>query len=101
MQVIAARARVAPVRAAASTATTAPPKTLKALNISKPTLLGNGGRAIRNVDSAIYEIIHNAQDDTIKVCTKSATVQTSQGIVESSIINPLPHLRPHAGGVQV
>ncbi len=59
-----ARPRFVAVRAAAAKGSVTPPAT-KALNISKRTLT-DSGRAVRNVDGEIYEVIYDAATDSIK-----------------------------------
>jgi hypothetical protein len=58
------RPRFVAVRAAAAKSSVTPPAT-KALNISKRTLT-DSGRAVRNVDGEIYEVIYDAATDSIK-----------------------------------
>lgn len=67
MQTI-ARARVSVRAAASTTAAAAPKKTLQPLNITKRTLIdSSGGRAVRNIDGEIYEVVYNAGSDSVKV----------------------------------
>ena len=55
------------VRAAASAAGVAVPKTLKPLNITKRTLIdSNGGRAVRNIDGEVYEVLHDSATDSVQ-----------------------------------
>lgn len=60
-------ARRLSVRASAAATSTAQPRTLKALNITRATLVdSNSGRAVRNVDGEIYEIVYSAETDSVK-----------------------------------
>lgn len=62
-------------RASAATAGTEQ-RTLKALNITRSTLIdSNGGRAVRNVDGDIYEVVYVAENDSVKVLCKSQQLE--------------------------
>lgn len=66
------------VQAAAPAATTAPArkKTLKALDLTKRKLIdSNGGRAVRNVDSEIYELVYQSANDSVVVMCRTLGMQ--------------------------
>lgn len=99
MQVSAcSRVNVQRVRAAVNTS--APGQTLRALNITKRTLIdSNGGRAVRNVDSEIYEIVYVPASDTVQVLCRTAGKQYTTEIGKDQRISiVLASAQPLAGG---
>lgn len=78
------------VRASASAPTSvAPPaRTLKALNITKRTLIdSNGGRAVRNLDDTIYEIVYMPATDSVRVVCMSEQKEYGTEIGKDSRIS--------------
>lgn len=97
----AARAARLCVRANASASSSTAPRTLKALNISKSTLIdSNGGRAVRNVEGEIYEIVYMQETGTVKVMCKSQQMEYSTEVGKDSRISiVLESAVPIAGGM--
>lgn len=86
-------------RASAATAGTEQ-RTLKALNITRSTLIdSNGGRAVRNVDGDIYEVVYVAENDSVKVLCKSQQLEYATEVGKDNRISiVLESATPMAGG---
>lgn len=75
MKAVFCSARSVAVRASTTTSAPAQPRSL-VIDISKRKLVDSyGGRAVRNVDNQIYEIVYEPATDSVRVLNKAARVE--------------------------